>query len=151
MRLQGYKSDGVAGSMKVNHQILRDQKVKQEEIECLRLAVGWDKMEGKYAKILQNLYTYYTVRIRGKLVGFLSVLSDGIGDAFLIDLMVHPDFRKRGIGTELVKRAIKDMRFEGIKCVQVIFSRDNESFFRRFGFDILKAGIIDNDNTDLNY
>jgi N-acetylglutamate synthase-like GNAT family acetyltransferase len=137
--------------VKMNYQIFRGKPVKQEEIEYLRLAVGWDKMEGKYDQILQNLYTHYTVRMSGKLVGFLSVLSDGIADAFLIDLMVHPDFRKRGIGTELVKRAIKDLRFEGIKCIQVTFCQDDEPFFKKFGFHIMKAGIIDNDTMDVDF
>jgi len=137
--------------MKVNYQIFQDKPVKQEEIEALRSAVGWDKMEGKYDRIIQNLYTHYTVRVNEKLVGFLSVLSDGIADAFLIDLMVHPDFRRRGIGSELAKRAIIDLKSEGIKCIHVTFCQDKEPFFKKFGFHIIKAGIIDNDTMDVNF
>ena len=130
--------------MKTNYKILRDHKIKPEEIESLRIIIGWDKMEGKYALILPKLYTYYSVRIENELVGFLSILSDGVGDAFLLDLMVHPDHQQEGIGTALVKQAICDMKSAGIKCIQVTFNPDLESFYKKFDFHIFKAGIIEN-------
>ena len=125
--------------------ILRDHPVTPEEIEILRAAVGWDKMAGKYDRILPRLYAQYSVRADGDLVGFLSVLSDGVGDAFLLDLMVHPDHRGQGIGSDLVRQAIRDLRSAGVKCIQVTFNPEMEGFFKRFGFHIFKAGIIDTD------
>ncbi len=132
-------------STKPEYSIHRGHSIEPEEIESLRTIVGWDKMEGKYAQILPRFYTYYSVRTANELVGFLSILSDGMGDAFLIDLMVHPDHRGKGIGTALVRQTIRDMKSEGIKCIQVTFNPELESFYKRFGFHIFKAGIIDND------
>jgi len=143
MRVNQYK--------KSEHNILRGQPIEPEEIESLRTIVGWDKMKGKYAQILPKLYTHYSVHIANQLVGFLGVLSDGVGDAFLLDLMVHPNHRRNGIGTTLVKQAIRDMKSEGIKCVQVTFNPELESFFRKFGFHIFKAGIIDNDTMEITF
>lgn len=128
----------------------RDKPVIGEEIESLRVAVGWDKFEGKYNYIQNKMYTHYTVRSNKSLIGFLNILSDGIGDAFLIDLMVHPDFQKKGIGSALVKKAIVDLKSEGIKCVQVTFCQPLEAFFKKFGFHICKAGIIDNDKMEVS-
>jgi len=136
--------------MKIKSFVLRDQPVKHEEIESLRAAVGWDKMEGKYDRILPKLYSWYSVRIDNDLIGFLSVLSDGIGDAFLLDLMVHPGFQRKGIGTALVTRAILDLKTEGIKCIQVVFVPEMESFFQRFRFHLCKAGVIDTDTMEVN-
>lgn len=136
--------------MNPEYNILRDHEIKPEEIESLRTIAGWDKMEGKYALILPKLYTYYSVRIENELVGFLSILSDGVGDAFLLDLMVHPDHQRKGIGTALVKEAIHDIKSAGVKCIQVTFNPDLESFYKKFGFHIFKAGIIDNDTMKLS-
>lgn len=84
----------------MNPIILRDGPVDPQEIEDLRSAVGWDRCEGTYEHILQRHYAYYTARTGdGKLVGYMSVLSDGIADAFLLDLMVHPEHRKNGLGS----------------------------------------------------
>lgn len=78
-----------------------------------------------------------------RLVGFLNVISDGIGDAFLLDLMVAPDFQSRGIGKALVKKAVMDLTDDGIRCIHATFTPDLEGFYRKCGFPIFSAGIID--------
>jgi GNAT superfamily N-acetyltransferase len=129
----------------------KGQLVRPDEIESLRVAVGWDGMEGRYGRILPGLYAHYSVREEsGNLVGFLSVLSDGVGDAFLLDLMVRPDHQKRGIGSALVKEAIRELKSAGVKCVQVTFNPELEPFFKQFGFHIFRAGIIDNETMDMD-
>ena len=130
--------------MKLEYLIERDQPVKSEDINALRAAVGWDHEDGKYEVILKRTYTHYTVRSEGRLIAFLNVLSDGIGDAFLVDIMVHPDFRRKGIASGMVKQAVRDLSADGVQCIQVTFNPENEPFYRSIGFHIFKAGIIDN-------
>ena len=130
--------------MKTEYSILRDEAVKSEEINTLRASVGWDHENGSYDTILKRTYTHYTVQAQGKLIGFLNVLSDGIGDALLVDIMVHPDFQTKGIGSEMVRQAVRDLSADGVQCIQVTFNPEFESFYRKIGFHILKAGIIDN-------
>ena len=67
----------------MNMEITRDRQVDPREIEDLREAVGWDRSEGTYQRVLASHYTYYTVRDQdGRLVAYMSVLSDGVADAF---------------------------------------------------------------------
>lgn len=62
------------------------------------------RCEGTYTQILKRHYTYYIVRAEdGRLIGCMSILSDGISDAFLLDLLVHPAFRRQQIGRRLVR------------------------------------------------
>ncbi len=121
----------------------RDKPVTAAEIEDLRCSVGWDRFEDKYDQILPNSYTHFTVYDANRLIGFLNVISDGIGDAFLLDLMVAPDFQKRGIGKALVKKAVTDLTMDGIRCIHATFSPDLEGFYTKCGFPIFSAGIID--------
>ncbi|MCL5271077.1 MAG: GNAT family N-acetyltransferase [bacterium] len=124
--------------------IVRNGPIAPEEIEDLRSAVGWDRCEGTYEHILRRHFAYYTARAGdGRLIGYVSVLSDGIADAFLLDLMVHPDHQRSGLGSRLVRRAIADMKQAGIQCVQVTFNEPLEAFYAQCGFHIFKAGIID--------
>ena len=124
--------------------ISRDGAVKPTEIEELRAAVGWDRAEGTYARILLEHYTYYTARSQGgRLIGFVSIISDGISDAFLIDLMVHPEYQRQGIGTRMVKWAIRDIQQAGIRCIQVTFDEHLEEFYAKCGFHIFRGGVID--------
>jgi GNAT superfamily N-acetyltransferase len=129
----------------LSKQVRRDEPVKAEEIEALRIAVGWEKFENKYDRIIPNSYTHFTIRKEGQLVGFVNVISDGIGDAFLVDLMVHPDIQRRGLGRALVGAAVTALTADGIKCIQVTFNPNLEEFYSSCGFYIFRAGIIDTD------
>lgn len=43
-----------------------------------------------------------------RLVGFLRGWTDGIGDGFIVDLAVHPDVAKEGVGRELLRLACSE-------------------------------------------
>lgn len=123
--------------------IRRDALIQGQDIEALRVAVGWDSSAGTYDRILPKTYTHFSSHQNDHLVGFVNVISDGIADAFLVDLMIHPAYQDLGLGTALVQRAIHDLQQDGIRCVEVLFEPRLESFYRKFGFFMLKAGIID--------
>ena len=127
----------------------QEGKVSDNEIEELRGSIGWDNNTGPFSAISKRLYTYFTARKDGKLVGFIDVLSDGIADSYLQDLAIHPNFQGKGIGTELVKKAIRFLQKNKIKCIQVTFNPECENFFKRFGFHIYKAGVIDRDTMQI--
>lgn len=131
-------------SLLSNVEINRNGPVEPREIEALREAVGWDRGEGIYETILQRHYTYYTVRMNNAdLIGYMSVLSDGVSDAFLLDLMIHPQAQRKGIGERLVKYAIRDLKHDGIRCIQVTFEQGIKCFYEKCGFHIFGGGIID--------
>jgi ribosomal protein S18 acetylase RimI-like enzyme len=119
--------------------------IEDKEIQNLRASVGWDNKIPPHSKRNVHLFIYFTARINGKLVGYIDVLSDGSVDAYLQDLLVLPEYQKRGIGSELLKRAIKYLQQKKIKAIQVIFDPDLEDFYKKFGFHIVKAGIINRD------
>ena len=124
--------------------IIKNGTVEPKEIEDLRAAVGWDRSEGTYKDVLRRHYAYYVARDDDiGLVGYVSVLSDGIADAFLLDLIVHPVYQKAGLGIRIVKTTIEDIKHAGIQCLQVTFSDDLEPFYTKCGFHIFKGGIID--------
>jgi len=83
------------------------------------------------------------VRVRsGPLVGFVNVAWDGGCHAFLLDPTVHPDYRRRGIGSELVRRAVEAATVHGVEWVQVDFDRELQRFYEKAGFAPTFAGLI---------
>ena len=117
------------------------------EIESLREAVGWPRNAGQYGDIIANSYTNFCIRAEGRLIAFVNVISDGIGNACLVDLMVHPDLQHRGIGRALVRCAVHDLAADGIQQIQTTFPPALERFYQKCGFHILKAGVVDNTST----
>jgi len=130
-------------------QITQKSKVTDAEIGELRAAVGWDHEAGTYDRVLKGVHTYFIVRDKGKLIGFVSVISDGVADAFLVDLMVHPDFQRQGLGKLLVRETVKYAKSIGVQCVHVTYNRDLEDFYRDCGFHIFGGGIIDFRNMNI--
>jgi GNAT superfamily N-acetyltransferase len=130
------------------YRVRRNEPVEAREVEGLRNAVGWEKLENKYDRILANSYTHFTVREDVRLLAFVNVISDGICDAFLLDLIVHPNYQRHGLGKAIVQRAVAELTADGIKCIQVTFNPEHETFYRDCGFHIFKAGIIDNDHRE---
>ncbi|KEC73520.1 UNVERIFIED_ORG: GNAT superfamily N-acetyltransferase [Rhizobium esperanzae] len=78
----------------------------------------------------------------GGLVGFVNVAWDGGIHAFLLDTCVHPDKRRQGIATLLVREATRIARERGAEWLHVDFEPHLTSFYRACGFRPTEAGLI---------
>jgi ribosomal protein S18 acetylase RimI-like enzyme len=67
----------------------------------------------------------------GKVVGFITALSDGILAAFIPLLEVLPAYQGRGIGTELVRRMLE--KLSGLYAVDLICDPELQPFYARLG------------------
>ena len=123
--------------------IERNGAVRPEEIADVRESVGWDRLENTYRKTLSALYSYYTVRKEGRLIGYLGVVSDGVADAMFVDVVIHRDYQRMGFGRKLMIKAIGDLKDDGIRGLQLTFPAELEGFYRSVGFEISSGGLID--------
>jgi GNAT superfamily N-acetyltransferase len=77
-----------------------------------------------------------------QLVGFVNIAWDGRDHAFLLDPRVHPAYRRRGIGRELVSRAAEAARERGCEWLHVDYEPDLALFYERCGFVPTAAGLL---------
>lgn len=77
-----------------------------------------------------------------RLAGFVYVAWDGGVHAFLLDPTVHPDYRRRGLGLALVKRAEEAARDAGCEWLHVDYEDYLEPFYAAAGFRPTLAGLI---------
>ncbi len=75
-------------------------------------------------------------------VGFVNVAWDGGVHAFLLDTLVHPEFRRQGIATQLVVRATDLARLRGAQWLHVDYEPQLEGFYAGCGFRPSLAGLI---------
>ncbi len=80
----------------------------------------------------------------GELVGYVSAFSDDVFITMIGELLVHPDYQRRGIGTALLKKVA--LRYPGIP-VQAYSLSDSLSFFTQQGYassDQTRHVVLDN-------
>lgn len=68
----------------------------------------------------------------GKLIGFISALTDGQMCAFIPLLEVLPEYQGRGIGSELVRRMMR--RLEQFYSVDIVCDANLCKFYEKLGF-----------------
>lgn len=77
-----------------------------------------------------------------RLVGFVRLAWDGGVHAFLLEPTVHPDYRRRGIGKELVARVVAVAHDRGLEWVHVDHAPELAPFYAACGFRATDAGLI---------
>jgi len=77
-----------------------------------------------------------------RLVGFVNVAWDGGIHAFILDTSVHPDMRRQGIATRMVRQATSLAREHGAEWLHVDFEPHLTGFYRACGFRPTDAGLI---------
>jgi GNAT superfamily N-acetyltransferase len=86
---------------------------------------------------------WVVARAEGDLVGFANVLWDGLVHAWLQDVMVAENARRRGVGVDLVRRSREAASEAGCDYLHVDFGDDFRPFyFDACGFTPTNGGLI---------
>ncbi len=124
-----------------------NEKVDVKELCDLRQAVGWNRMEKELSnprlRSFYHIAVYESEDLGQKLVGFVDCVSNGVTDAYIQDLMVHPDFQGKGIGTELMNKMIEYLKEAGIYMISVLYDEELKVFYSRFGFYNMLCGQLE--------
>ena len=116
-----------------------DEAPTLEEYFEMRREVNFIKLSERIARnALNNAFHITTVRDNGRAVGMIRVLSDGSYANFITDVMVIPDYQRRGIGKELMRRTVEYMKSTmepGETIILYLMSAmGKEPFYKQFGF-----------------
>lgn len=96
-----------------------------------------------FLRMLSHSLVYIGAWHEERLIGFVNVAWDGGIHAFLLDTTVHPEFRRRGIGKQLVLHAATAAKVRGIHWLHVDYEPHLEHFYQQeCGFRDTKAGLM---------
>jgi len=119
--------------------------ISPQQVVDLRTAVGWDAALHLYEQTLGQTFTWAGAFVGDQLIAYGDVVSDGVADAYIRDLVVHPSHQRRGIGSHLLSLLIEAVRGAGIRMVNTVFEPELTAFYRRAGFHIVSGGLLDLD------
>ena len=110
---------------------------KADEILQLYAQVGWTAytedlpaLECGYKNSLLVLAAYEN----GELLGIVRVVGDGTTIVFVQDILVRPQFQRRGIGSALLQAVLN--RYAGVRQIELFTDDTPETaaFYRSMGF-----------------
>lgn len=111
----------------------------EEDIVNLYKAAGWWKEH--YAssgiKPLINGSFVFAIAVdskSGKAIGMGRVISDGVSDAYIQDLVVLPEYRKKGVGKKIVEALVDRCLSNGLHWVGLIAEPEQDKFYTAIGF-----------------
>lgn len=122
--------------------IKKQDIVKLEDVLHLYQAVGWTNYTHQPQMLEQALshsLVIYLALDGDAVVGLIRLVGDGFSSVFVQDLIVLPSYQRQGIGSLLMKEALKD--YKDAYQVQLVTEETERTlgFYRSMGFETLST------------
>lgn len=119
--------------------IIYEDKLTAQEFVYLIEAVGWGKSNLEQIELaLKNTIYSISVEIDGKIIGMGRIIGDGARVFYIQDVVIHPNYQGRGIGTTIMENLMAFFeKFSISDCnimVGLMSAKGKECFYERFGF-----------------
>jgi GNAT superfamily N-acetyltransferase len=116
----------------------------KDEIIKLYKAGGWWKDSYNPAGIdslIKGSFVFAVVLDSStkKAIGMGRIISDGISDAYIQDMVILPEYRGKGIGKKLVNFLLDYCLSKGIIWIGLIAEPDQDGFYTTLGFKPMKS------------
>lgn len=111
----------------------------EKEIVALYKSAGWWKDSydpSGIKKLIKGSFAFAVVvdSASGKAIGMGRILSDGVSDAYLQDLVILPQYRGKGIGRTLVEVLLDYCLSRRILWIGLISEPGQDEFYSSLGF-----------------
>jgi ribosomal protein S18 acetylase RimI-like enzyme len=73
----------------------------------------------------------------GRMIGTARALSDGVCNAYIVDVWTHSHFRRQGIGRSMMEALLERLQGQHI----YLFTDDAVPFYRKLGFEEQGVGL----------
>ncbi len=107
--------------------------------------LGWNdflKLSGEELSraMKQSWYVIYAYDEKDNLIGTGRVISDGMINAYLCGLCVHPDYRNHGIGSEILDLLVHKCSEHNLH-IQLFCEEHLVSYYKDKGFNTFAIGM----------
>ncbi len=76
-----------------------------------------------------------------EILGMGRAICDGVSDAYLQDITVKSDVRRRGVASQIVETLVRHMESIGIAWIGLIAKAGTDGFYGHFGFSEIHEAI----------
>jgi len=116
-----------------------DKWVEEDIINLYKSGNWWkDSYNSSVIKyIIKNSYKFAVVvnKDENRAIGMGRLISDGVSDAYIQDLVILNDFRGYGLGKKLVKYLLDYCKSKNINWIGLISEPGQDGFYSDLGFE----------------
>lgn len=102
----------------------------------LRSLAGWNQTLADWERLVAfSPEGCFLAEWDGAGVGTVTTTAYGAELAWIGMMLVHPEYRRRGIAKALMERAIQSLQGRGVKCIKLDATPAGEPVYRQLGFE----------------
>ncbi len=118
---------------------IRTAKIDGSKISSIknlfnRCKWDWLPSDSEMLNAFKKSFRVFEVKVDDELIGFGRIISDGKIYGLLVDLMVDPEFRSKGIGKKLTNFIVRQCKEDGLRIIQLLSSREGRDLYLKSGF-----------------
>lgn len=118
-------------------------QIDKSQLEKLYSSVGWaayTKNLDVLEKAINHSLQVISAWNEDELVGLIRVIGDGFTIIYVQDILVHPDYQDKKIGTELMTKILDNYPEVRQKVLLTEDAPDVRHFYEKFGFTSCDKG-----------
>lgn len=120
--------------------------LQAEDFVRLRIETGFAEIPVEQArKALKNGLVNVSAFCDGKIVGMGRLVGDGAMYWYLQEIIVLPEYQRKGIGTRIVNHLIEYTKRNSttgkFTTIGGVSAKGKEGFYKKLGFDVISNGI----------
>lgn len=117
-----------------------ENTINYKDYNRLRDEVKWGALSDEQAQIgLKNSAYIISCKDGDKVIAAARLIWDGGYVAYICDVMVSPEYQKKGIGKYMITNILdywKNQLKDGWKImITLVAAKEKEEFYRKFGFE----------------
>lgn len=122
--------------------VVINMPISNHEVPKLRELIGWGRRDKDFPILFERCNFWAGVRNENnELIAFGYVVGMGLEHGYMEDIIVHPDYQKKGIGVELVRELLRESERFGLEIVTLTFNFKHKNFYETCGFTLCSGGV----------
>ncbi|CAH0151255.1 GNAT family acetyltransferase [Bacillus sp. Soil745] len=124
------------------YKVIINIPISNHEVPELRELIGWGRRDRDFPTLFKRCNFWAGVRNENnKLIAFGYVAGMGLEHGYMEDIIVHPDYQKKGIGVELVRELLRESEQYGLEIVTLTHDPKHKNFYETCGFTSCSGGL----------